>query len=247
MTIHQFFIKRSQIDTDQRVQLDGPDVHHIRNVLRLKKGAKIRLADENQNLYLASVEKVTAKAVLATLLEPIGIESPLARLSVVQGIPRLPRADFITQKLTELGACNIVFAPAKHSSYRDAFDRISARLSRLRKIAVAAAKQSGRRDIPKVLLFGSMEEAAKTQEPDSLLLVANEKSREGNLSELVSRAGRGGLITVFIGPEGGLSADEIRLLEGMGASSFSLGRNILRTETAALVAAAIILYELGEI
>jgi 16S rRNA (uracil1498-N3)-methyltransferase len=247
MTTHHFFIRQSQIDADRLVKLDGPDARHIRLVLRLKKGSKIRLVDEEQNLHLASVEKVTARSVFARVLESTRTEPSRVRLRVVQGVPQLPKADLITQKLTELGARTIVFVPTEHTSYSDGFDRISGRLPRLRRIAEAAAKQCARPDIPDVLACAGLSEAAKSPEPGALLLVANEKARGGNLRDLLAGVGENPSVTVFIGPEGGLSSDETRLLEDMGAAGFSLGRNILRTETAAIAAAAIILYELGEI
>ncbi len=247
MTTHQFFIRQSQIDADRLVKLDGPDARHIRLVLRLKKGSTIRLVDEEQNLHIASVEKVTARAVFARVLESTRAEPSRVRLRVVQGVPQLPKADLIAQKLTELGAQTIVFVPTERTSYSDGFDRISKRLPRLRRIAEAAAKQCARPDIPEVLACASLGEAAKNTEPGALLLVANERARGKNLQDLLAGAGENPSITVFIGPEGGLSSGETRLLEDMGAASFSLGHNILRTETAAIAAAAIILYELGEI
>lgn len=247
MTTHQFFIRQSHIDADRLVRLEGPDARHVSLVLRLKKGSRIRLVDEEQNLHIASVEKVTARGVLARVLESVRTEPSRVRLRVVQGVPQLPKADLITQKLTELGAQSIVFAPTERTSYSDGFERISKRLPRLQRIAEAAAKQCARPDIPEVLACASLSKAAKDTEPGALLLVANEKTRRKDLCDLLAGAGENPSITVFIGPEGGLSSDEIRLLEDMGAAGFSLGRNILRTETAAIAAAAIILYELGEI
>jgi 16S rRNA (uracil1498-N3)-methyltransferase len=197
--------------------------------------------------YLASVEQITAQTVVARVIDTLTDASPRACLTIVQGIPKPPKADLIVQKLTELGADNVVFAPTEFTSYPDAFEKMSARLDRLRKITKAAAKQCARRDIPRVITCASLEEAVETVPAGSLLLVANEKSPRANLRDLLARASEKCSIAAFIGPEGGFSDEEIRLLEGKDAACFSLGRNILRTETAALIAAAIILYELGEI
>jgi 16S rRNA (uracil1498-N3)-methyltransferase len=247
MTTHVFFIKQSQIDAEQRVKLDGPDVHHIRLVLRLRKGSKVRLVDEERNMHLASVEKVTERAVFAHIVQSTRNDPPRSALTIVQGVPRLPKVDLITQKLTELGADKIMFVPTEYTPYRDAFGKITKRLPRLRRIAEAAAKQCARNNIPDVLVCAGLSEAAGALEPDALLLVANEKAGRGNLCEHLTDAGEKRVIAVFIGPEGGLSAGEMRFLQSLGAAGFSLGRNVLRTETAAIVAAAVILYELGEI
>lgn len=229
------------------VRLDGAAARHIRLVLRLKKDSKIRLVDEHRNLHLAVVEKVTDRAVDARILESSEHAHSRVRLAIVQGIPRVTKADLITQKLTELGADSIVFVPVRYSPYPDAFDRISKRLPRLENIAKAASQQCARHDIPDVTACADLETAAENLDADDLLLVADPEAGSGSLSDHIAGAGVRNTIAVFIGPEGGLSAEETQMLEERGAAGFSLGRNILRTETAAIVATAIILYELGEI
>jgi 16S rRNA (uracil1498-N3)-methyltransferase len=245
MTAHQFFIRRSQIDTGGIVKLAGRDARHIRLVLRLRKNTEIRLVDENHSLYLASVEKITAREVVVRIMKSVEDDKPpMTKLTVIQGIPRLPKADLITEKLTELGVSKILFVPTEHSPYQNAGERISKRLVRLRTIAEAAAKQCLRNDIPEISAHGGLREAVETLGNRSLLLVAREKNNDGNLRDLLANAGKKHEFAVVIGPEGGLSPGEIRVLDDLGARGFSLGQNILRTETAAIVAAAIILYEM---
>jgi 16S rRNA (uracil1498-N3)-methyltransferase len=247
MTTHQFFIRQSQIDSERKVKLEGPDARHIRLVLRLRNGSKIRLADEKQNIHLASVEQITRGAVIARVIETFENVRPKTRLTIVQGIPKPPKTDLIIQKLTELGADSVVFAPTEFTSYPGAYEKVSRRLDRLRKIAEAAAKQCMRRDIPDIAVHLSLEEALKTVPAGALLLVGNEKAARENLRGMLQQKRPHDAVVAFIGPEGGFSDEEIHLLERKGAFSFSLGRNILRTETAAIAAAAIILYELGEV
>ncbi|GAB4353803.1 MAG: 16S rRNA (uracil(1498)-N(3))-methyltransferase [Candidatus Abyssubacteria bacterium] len=220
----------------------------MRVVLRLKKGSPIRLVDEQQTQYTARVEQVTNREVLARIIESHTPEvRQSARLSVIQGIPRLPKADWITQKLTELGIQSIVFAPTEYTPYRDGFDRMCRRLSRLRTIAETAAKQCARRDIPSVSVHADLKKAAETAAPGTIFLVADEKAPRRRLCDLFSQTPDDAPLAVFIGPEGGLSEKEKEYLQDLGASGFSLGQNILRTETAAITASAIILYELGVI
>ena len=247
MTIRRFFIKQSQIDNDGVVTIGDSDARHIRLVLRLKKGSQISLVDEKENLHQAVLEKVTQKAVTARISETNAGASYCGRLSVIQGIPRLPKADLIVQKLTELGVESIIFAPAERTPYRDGEKRISDRLERLHRIAESASKQCLRSTVVDVTVCSDLEAAINTLGSDAFMLVADESSRGTSLRGCVSKADANVPIVVFIGPEGGFSECELQLLKEAGAAGFSLGRNILRTETAAIVAAALILYEMGEI
>jgi len=227
--------------------LEGSDARHIRLVLRLKKGDRIRLVDEEQNLHEASVESVTGRAVVARIVETGRVAPSKERLTVIQSIPRLPKADLIVQKLTELGAATILFAPAERSPYRDGHKRMQGRLERLRRIAGEAAKQCSRRSIPGVTVCADLKAALESLGPETLMLVANENASGKSLHDCIGETEGKLEVAVFIGPEGGFTPGEIKLLERAGAASFSIGRNILRTETAAIVAAALVLYEMGEI
>lgn len=250
MTIHQFFIKQSQVGENSTVTLEGSDARHIRLVLRLKKGNRIRLVDDEQNLHEADIEEVTDRSVLARIVETrdAGVDSPFTRrLTVVQGIPRLPKADLIVRQLTELGAERIVFVPTERSPYPDAHRRLEARLDRLRRIAAEASKQCSRRGVPEVALKGDLGAAVEAFGAETVLLTADESAPGARLRDRFPQCAPDTPVAVFIGPEGGFSGTETHLLADAGATVFSLGRNILRTETAALIAAALILYEMGEI
>jgi 16S rRNA (uracil1498-N3)-methyltransferase len=164
----------------------------------------------------------------------------------VQGIPRLTKADLITQKLTEVGAAAVVFVPMEYTPYTDAFERISKRLERLRRIAEAAAKQCCRFDIPSVDACANLSASLKRLEPDTKLLYADNMTASAkSVRDCLRDMGNDSRLAVVIGPEGGFSSQEREVLERKGAEPFSLGGNILRTETAAIVATAIILYERG--
>ena len=260
MTIQQFFIKKSQIREDATVRIEGSDARHIKLVLRLKSGAKIRLIDDEQNLYEAVIEEATDSYTLSRIVETRAVETRAvetrdagaearneARLTVVQGVPRLQKADLIVRMLTELGVGKIVLAPTERSPYTDAGRRVEGRIERLRRIAAEASKQCLRRDVPPVSLRVDLAAAVEALEVDTVMLVADESASSSRLSECISPDIARTPVAVFIGPEGGFSSGESRLLADAGARTFSLGRNILRTETAAPVAAALVLYEIGDI
>jgi 16S rRNA (uracil1498-N3)-methyltransferase len=246
MTTHQFFIEKSRIGSDGRVTIEGVDLHHIKDVLRLRKNSTIHLVDEDGTLHRALIESLKEKTIIACIMDSAPAISVGARLTLVQGIPRLPKADLIAQKVTELGAERIVFMQAARSPYRDAHQRMSGRLARLRTIAAAAAKQSARRTIPSVDSCPDLRAVLEMLGSNATLLVADETEEGGTLRGRLANVGKAGQITVFVGPEGGFSDDERSLLREAGALPFSLGRGVLRSETAAIVAVAIVLYELGE-
>jgi 16S rRNA (uracil1498-N3)-methyltransferase len=247
MTLHQFFIQRSQIKKDMSVRLGDMDAHHIRVVLRLKKKAKIRLIDDEHVIHSAKLEEVGKDGVYARILESSKKPRPRNRLTVIQGIPRLTKADLIVEKLTEVGVAGIIFVPMKYTPYSDALQRISKRLERLHNVAEAAAKQCKRLDIPNVVVADDLEMSHGNLKSGTQLLVADESVSGRSLRECLSNVKRDRRLAVVIGPEGGLSSMERRFLNDKGGAFFSLGVNILRTETAAIIAAALILYELGEL
>jgi 16S rRNA (uracil1498-N3)-methyltransferase len=153
----------------------------------------------------------------------------------------------IVQKLTELGVESIIFAPTERTPYRDGEKRISDRLERLHRIAESASKQCLRSTVADVKVCPDLEAAIHALGPDTFMLAADENMRGTTLRDCLPRTDANERVAVFIGPEGSFSEAEAQLLKKAGAVAFSLGRNILRTETAAIVAAALILYEMGEI
>jgi 16S rRNA (uracil1498-N3)-methyltransferase len=247
MTTHQFFIKQSQIGPNRTVAIRGADARHISHVLRLKKGERIKLVDEAQQLYIGSIEKLSPEAVLVSIAETPECAPEQARVCLIQGVPRLPKLDLIVQKVTELGIGKILLAPTERSPYPDAFQRVQKRLERLQAIAEAAVKQCGRRCIPQVIAAESLENTFHLAGDQAFHLIASEKYSGKALHEILAVAPASSPITVFVGPEGGFSDSEIDFLKSKNGAEFSLGKNILRTETAAIVATAIVLYELGEL
>jgi 16S rRNA (uracil1498-N3)-methyltransferase len=246
MTTHQFFIKRSQIDKHRMLTIRGRDARHMALVLRLKKGSRVKLVDETQQLYFGLVQKISSDAARISIEAADFCTPEQARVDMVLGVPRLPKADLIVQKLTELGIGKMTFVQMKRSPYADAFQRTRKRLERLQTIAEAAAKQCGRRCIPLIEAAGTLADVFRREDTQNVRLVANENYSGKSLADSLAAVAADSPVTIFVGPEGGFSEEEIDFLRSKNTIEFSLGRNILRTETAAIVAAAIVLYELGE-
>jgi len=229
------------------VRFADADAYHIRVVLRLKKNARIRLIDDRQVSHLAELENVSSDGVVARIIESSENAISGNRLTVVQGIPKLTKADLIVQKLAELGVAGIIFVPMEHTPYTDALHRISRRQERFQRVAESAAKQCRRLDVPNVAVSSDLKAVVAELGPDTLLIAADEETSGANLRDCMKKAGKESNLAVIIGPEGGFSRKERDFLADNNATLFSLGANILRSETAAIVAASIILYELGEI
>lgn len=246
MTTHQFFIKQSQIDHEHMITIRGSDARHMVLVLRLRKGSRVKLVDETHQLYYGLVEDTSGDAVRILIESTVFCTPEQARVNMVLGIPRLPKADLMVQKLTELGIGKMTFVQMERSPYADAFQRTQKRLDRLQTIAEAAAKQCGRRCIPPIRAAERLADIFRMEDTRNVRLVANENYSGKSLSDSLSAVDPASPITIFVGPEGGFSEEEIEFLRSKEVIEFSLGRNILRTETAAIVAAAIVLYELGE-
>lgn len=245
--MYHFFVSQDQIGTDQ-IRICGSDVNHIRNVLRMKPGEEILVSDEKQNDYYCVLEEIAADTVTARIsfVEEQGHELP-AKITLFQGLPKGDKLELIIQKAVELGAAAVVPVSMKRSVVKLDEKKAQVRQKRWQSIAESAAKQSKRSQIPEVswvLSFAEMLEAAGEMD----LFLAPYEAAEGMAAtrrafELVKPGMR---IGVLIGPEGGFDEEEIRAAKEAGALEISLGRRILRTETAGFAVLSALMLKLEE-
>lgn len=252
--MHHFFIKPSQINWENRTgHVTGPDVHHMVDVLRLQTGSKISVSDGMGNRYTARIKGVEADQVDISLLEKVSAADAIKTLPItlVQGVAKGSKMDWIVQKNTEMGIGVIQpittqFTVVKFQSDQDA----AKKQDRWQKIAIEAAKQSKRSTIPSVKKPVSLEtyiDDARRVEGRWLRLLAYEKESGKPLKETISPEAleRYDGIELWIGPEGGFSEKEIDLAKDAGIQTIGLGPRILRTETASIALLAVVLYEMG--
>ena len=238
--MHRFFIRQPITET---VTLNGDDVKHITRVLRLRAGDIITLCDGHNHECTATLETITKDAVLCRCNTPKMCETePKVRVTLFQGLPKTGKMETIIQKCVELGIDTVVPMQTEFcvvqpkESFKD-------RIDRWQRVAEEAAKQCRRGIIPKV---GSlMKLSAFDASLFDLCLVAYENERCTTLKEAL-RGFKGTTIAILIGPEGGFSQAEIERLEQNGIQSVSLGKRILRTETAGMSMLAQIMYEVEE-
>ncbi|MBO8141411.1 MAG: 16S rRNA (uracil(1498)-N(3))-methyltransferase [Firmicutes bacterium] len=250
--MHRFFLPRLEatpgrpIRPDTEVLLEDPDARHITRVLRLRPGDRIVLCDGRGFDYDAVVVRTGASSVIARVgaHRPSPGEAPLF-VTLVQGVPKADKMDLIVQKAVEVGVGRIIPAFTERTVVRWDAGKADARRRRWQRIAAEAAKQSGRGRVPEVAAAVPLREIWRR--PDlGTVIVPWEEARGAGLRRALAGVPRGP-VTLVIGPEGGLSRQEVDDAVGRGAFPVTLGPRVLRTETAGLVAAAIVLYEWGDL
>ena len=244
--MHRFFIPKEWIDGSQAC-IVGSTVHQIRNVLRLGVDDHITLLDNTGWQYEAAITNVTKGDIEAKIENKSFSQSePRTRITLYQAILKKARFEFVLQKCTELGIANFVPVLSQKCVARWNLSKPE----RWHQIIKEAAEQSQRGVLPTLHKPVRFIDACKRAGANSF--VAWEEERETSIRELLTKKLKSShinksAINIFIGPEGGFTSQEIEKARDIGVTSFSLGKRVLRAETAGLVAASIILYELGDL
>lgn len=260
----KFFVKTEQIENNNII-INGDDVNHIINVLRMKKDDKIRVCNQDTgDNYNAQITQYTKNEVDCEIIEKINktTESNV-HITLFQGLPKFEKMELIIQKNTEVGVNRIVPVIMERTVVKIDEKVASKKLDRWQKIAEIAAKQSMRDVIPKIDNIIKLKDMDTTNFDAVLVAYENEehnklkdelqnlkKKLKSNSSNNNSKDNTEDTlqynIAIVIGPEGGIAEKEIEMLAEKNARFVSLGKRILRTETAGLVMAGNVLYELEE-
>lgn len=244
--MHKFFVEEDQIQED-KVFIIGGDLKHISRVLRLNKGEEI-IASYNGENYICALDEIKEeKAIFNIVSKSMKSSEPPIEIILYQGFPKGSKMDLIVQKGTEIGIKDF-YGVLTHRSIVQFKDdkKKNTKIERLNAIIKEAAKQSKRDYIPElrdIYNFKNMLEALKGEKN---IIIPYEDEEDRGLKEILNSI-EGNKIHLIIGPEGGFEKDEIDRLKAIGGKIVSLGPRILRTETAGMVAASIILYELGDL
>ena len=244
--MYQFFVEPGQIQ-GRRIIITGSDVNHIRNVLRMKPGEEIAVSNGTDGReYRCGIESFTEDEVICSLrfVKEDGVELP-SRIFLFQGLPKADKMELIVQKAVELGAYEVIPVAARRCVVRLDEKKAASRISRWQGIAEAAAKQSRRGIIPQVHPVMNMREAVAYAHAMEVKLIPYELAENmGHTKEILEAVKPGTDIAVFIGPEGGFEQEEIELATAAGIEPVTLGRRILRTETAGLTVLSWLMYHL---
>lgn len=246
--MYQFFVETTQITEDQ-IRILGKDVNHMKNVLRMKPGEEIRVTDsETSKSYYCEVAELYEETVVCHILteEEEGSELPV-RIYLFQGLPKADKMELIIQKAVELGVYQIIPTACRRCVVKLDPKKEKTKLARWQQIAEAAAKQSKRSLIPKIMPVISLREAFARSQKMQVRLIPYERA-EGmeKTREILKGIRLGDEVAVFIGPEGGFEEAEIEEAMKAQIKPVTLGKRILRTETAGMTVLAFLLYQLEQ-
>ena len=243
------FFTETEFFTESEAVITGPDVNHIKNVLRMKPGEKILLSDGKGTNCLCEITELFPDKVLAKILpeEVDDTELPV-KVTLYQGLPKADKMEFIIQKCVELGVTKIVPVDTDRAVVKLDAKKEEAKRKRWYGISESAAKQSKRMYVPEITNVMSFKQAVDYAKALDVVLFPYELA-DGmkKTKEIISQINRGQSVAIFIGPEGGFEESEVELAkEEADAQVITLGKRILRTETAGLTVLSILMYTLEE-
>lgn len=238
----QFFVKSENVNNG-RFLIDGDEAHHLLTVLRHNVGDEIRLFSGNGKVYTGCIDEIHGKTVTGSIINEQRVTERPVQVRIFQGLPKANKLEELVELATELGASEIIPIVTARSVPKIKPEEINRKHERLNKIALVAAKRAC---VTKQLCVGKstkLNEAFNYIKPEDLSLIPWEHETVNSLPEILNPLSKPERINVFIGPEGGFTANEITLAKNHGAIPVSLGPNIMRTESAALMVLASIWYK----
>ena len=243
--MYQFFVEDAQVG-EHTVTIEGSDVNHIKNVLRMKRGERVRISSTSGKNYFGEIAEFSGDTVLVAIAQECAPDTELpSRIYLFQGLPKSDKMELIIQKAVELGACEIIPVAMKNCVVKLDEKKAAAKTARWQEIAKSAAKQSKRSVIPTVGRPVSYQEAlAAAAELDVVLIPYENERGMAATREAIEAIVPGQSIGILIGPEGGFSDGEIALARERDMKLISLGGRILRTETAGLATLSVLMYHL---
>ena len=237
-----FYISKSMLQEDKAI-ITGDEAKHISRVLRMKKGDSVTLCDGEGTFFEAVLTNFDEKSVTADILSQRKAETePKLKITLYQGVPKNPKLETIVQKAVEIGVVRIVPVDTKRAVAK--LDK-KEKIERLQKIALEAAKQSKRGIVPEVSATISFKDAVSEAKKADLAIIPYEEETENSLKGVLSGK-KAQSVSIMIGPEGGFDKEEIKLALSSGITPVTLGKRILRTETAGLAVSSAVLYEFNE-
>lgn len=243
--MHHFFVSPDQID-EKYVTITGGDVNHIKNVLRMKIDEELLISNGQDKDYYCKIGSISDDEIKAIILDEEfeGTELP-TELYLFQGLPKSDKMELIIQKAVELGVKEIIPVATKRCVVKLDDKKEASKIKRWQAISESAAKQSRRTIIPEVSSVMSFKEAINRAKEFELGIIPYENFKDmTETKEVLKKVQKGIKIGIFIGPEGGFEESEIQYALENGIYPISLGKRILRTETAGLTILSVLMFQL---
>lgn len=247
--MYKFFVEENQLQEDI-ITILGEDVNHIKNVLRLQKEEEIQIGNlATQENYQCKIQEIEAKQIVCQVIQKLDTTTETKiELHLFQGLPKADKMETIIQKTTEVGIKEITPVVMARSIAKIEDKNVIKKVERWQKIAEVAAKQSKRDKVPQINLPTNLKKIYEKLAEYDIVVVAYEKEEKTTIKQVLKNLPHGEYlkIAIIIGPEGGMEQEEVEALMAQGAKVVTLGKRILRTETAPIVMATIMIYELEE-
>lgn len=239
--MYKFFVEDNQIENNE-IKIMNDDLKHISNVLRMRIGEEILITNKNTaETYKCSIKEINKNEAVCTIIEKEENDTePSIKVDIFQGIPKSDKMETIIQKSVELGVSKI-FPVSMKNCVAKIKDDIK-KQERWKKISEAAAKQSKRNIIPSIEKSVDIKYLCSKIDEYDLVLVAYENEDKKTIKDILKN-NKVEKIAIVVGPEGGLTEKEVEELIKCGAKAVSLGKRILRTETAPIAMLSMIMYE----
>ena len=243
--MQRFFVTPDQVGED-KIRIQGSDVNHMKNVLRMRPGEEVMVSDGNNRQYRCRVEDYPEGEAVLAILEAGLVDTELpSRIYLFQGLPKQEKMELIVQKAVELGVCQVIPVQPRRCVGKLDAKKAAKKVQRWQQIAESAAKQAGRGYIPAVSEVMTFQEALAFSETLDIRLIPYELAdgMEGT-RKILDGIRPGQSVGIFIGPEGGFEKEEVGRAVEAGALPITLGKRILRTETAGIAVLSILMYRL---
>ncbi len=236
----RFFINESDIFKNT-ITLQGEEHNHLANVLRARVGQVVECFYNGSDIYKCEIATISKNNTVLNIVEVVpNLANPVHQVTLFQGLPKLDKLELVIQKCAELGVAKIVPFTSQHTIAKPNDNK----LDRLNKISISASKQCGSTQVLQVMPTINFKQLISELKQYDIVVFANEKEQTSSLKELLIDKQN---VAIVVGSEGGFSSQEIETLIQNGAMSITLGKRILRTETACIVVSALVMDALGEL
>lgn len=246
--MNRFYVENNQV-RENKIYITGSDVNHIKNVLRMKIGEKIIISNGQGKDFYCIIEDECNDEVVADIIEARDSDTELkGKLYLFQGLPKKDKMELIIQKAVELGAYEVIPVMTKRTVVKlEDKKKEAKKLERWQAIMNSAAKQSGRGIIPKITETMTFKEALKYASALDCNVIPFENADDINKTrEIIGNIKSDDSVGIFIGPEGGFEDSEISLAFENSVTPITLGKRILRTETAGLAILSLLMLQMEE-
>lgn len=245
--MQRFFVEPYQIEEEKQcIHITGSDVNHIKNVLRMKPGEEVWISSGQEKEYHCAIESLEPEEILLQIMDIQEADYELPnRIYLFQGLPKGDKMELIIQKAVELGVYGIIPVETKRCVVKLDAKKAKKKVERWQQISESAAKQSKRMLVPEVYPVISCKDALVLAKKLDICLIPYELAKGiQDTRDFIDSIAPGKSIGIFIGPEGGFEGEEVEMAVSMGARPVTLGKRILRTETAGLAMLSVLMFHL---